>query len=90
MIYLPDGGDCGSVGDCTRRYFDVIYIISYKSCIRCTEDPTKCSGPKESVLEQQGGIWSSNNTENPFADHFKIFIHYCSSDSFAGAHWLIF
>ena len=23
MIYLPDGGDCGSVGDCTRRYFDV-------------------------------------------------------------------
>ena len=86
MIYLPDGGDCGSVGDCTRRYFDVIYIISYKSCIRCNDDPTLCSGPKESVLEQKGGIWSSNNTENPFAEHFKILIHYCSSDNFAGAY----
>eukprot|EP00090_Calanus_glacialis_P018040 TRINITY_DN2796_c0_g1_i5.p1 TRINITY_DN2796_c0_g1~~TRINITY_DN2796_c0_g1_i5.p1 ORF type:complete len:659 (-),score=174.49 TRINITY_DN2796_c0_g1_i5:130-2106(-) len=71
MIYLPDGGDCRSVGDCTKR---------------CNDDPTLCSGPKESVLEQQGGIWSSNNTENPFAEHFKIFIHYCSSDNFAGTN----
>ena len=65
--------------------FMFIYI-SYNHPIRCNDDPTLCSGPKESVLEQKGGIWSSNNTENPFAEHFKILIHYCSSDNFAGAY----
>merc|ERR1711892_501105 len=69
LIYLPDGGDCGSVADCK---------------IRCQEDPAKCSGPNESVLEQNRGIWSDSRTENPFADYFKIYIHYCSSDDFAG------
>ena len=72
-----------------RLHKEVLWCLyaSYYNCpIRCNADPTLCSGPKESVLEQEGGIWSSNNTENPFADHFKIFIHYCSSDSFAGAN----
>jgi len=69
LIYLPDGGDCSTVGDCRER---------------CKKDPARCSSPSNPVLEQSDGIWSSNITENPFADYFKIFIHYCSSDSFAG------
>ena len=62
-----------------------MYYIMANGLPRCQEDPAKCSGPNESVLEQNGGIWSDNRTENPFADYFKIFIHYCSSDDFAGA-----
>ena len=84
MIYLPDGGDCSSVGDCTRRYFDV--YITFPIIVPSGAMMTLPCVLEESVLEQQGGIWSSNNVENPFAEHFKILIHYCSSDNFAGAY----
>jgi len=64
LIFLPDGGDCSSVSDCTRR---------------CKDSPALCSKPIAPVVEREGGIWSGS-----FSQYFKIFIHYCSSDSFAG------
>ena len=35
-------------------------------------------------LSRDHGIWSSNAKMNPFANHHKIEIHYCTSDNYAG------
>jgi len=48
---------------------------------RCQESPSLCSGSVPRVLDKKGGIW---DTASPLQDYFKIMIHYCSSDSFAG------
>jgi len=77
MIYLPDGGQCSDVEECRSR---------------CREggnrgrDSSKdnCASPTEKVLEKTDAIWSDNPLVNPFADHFKVYLHYCSSDNYAG------
>ena len=38
------------------------------------------------MIEKIGGIWSKNPEVSPFANYFKVFIHYCSSDDFTGGH----
>ena len=43
-----------------------------------------CTSPEDSVLEKDEGFWSNNPSENPFADYFKVYVHYCSSDDFSG------
>ena len=43
-----------------------------------------CTTPEDSTLEKDDGFWSINPNENPFADYFKVYIHYCSSDDFSG------
>jgi len=56
------------------------YCSSVPDCIRrCQDNPSLCSSPAAPVVDKQGGIWSGS-----FSQYFKIFIHYCSSDSFAG------
>merc|ERR550517_229903 len=72
MIYLPDGGQCGSVEDCRER------------CDENGEGRSKCTSPRQQVLEKNEGIWSSDFEVNPFVDHFKVFLHYCTSDNYAG------
>jgi len=68
LIYLPDGGNCGSVDQCNAR---------------CTETRQLCSGPESPVMKiPSTGVWE--NKGSPFSDHFKVSIHYCSSDSFSG------
>jgi len=72
LIYLPDGGDCSSVSECNKR------------CERGSAERAMCTSPEDSVLEKDDGFWSNNPNENPFADYFKVYIHYCSSDDFSG------
>ena len=35
------------------------------------------------MLELSEGIWSEAE-DNPFSDHFKVYIHSCSNDDFSG------
>jgi len=72
LIYLPDGGDCSSVEECNNR------------CAKSSSERAMCTSPEKSVLEKDDGFWSNNPNENPFADYFKVYIHYCSSDDFSG------
>jgi len=72
LIYLPDGGDCSSVSECNKR------------CERGSAERAMCTTPEDSTLEKDDGFWSNNPNENPFADYFKVYIHYCSSDDFSG------
>jgi len=72
LIYLPDGGDCSTVEECNKR------------CKRGSAERAMCTSPEDSVLEKNEGLWSNNPEENPFADYFKVYVHYCSSDDFSG------
>jgi len=72
LIYLPDGGDCSSVEECNKR------------CAKSSSERAMCTSPEDSVLEKDEGFWSNNPSENPFADYFKVYVHYCSSDDFSG------
>jgi len=72
LIYLPDGGDCSTVEECNKR------------CERGSAERAMCTSPEDSVLEKSEGLWSNNPEENPFADYFKVYVHYCSSDDFSG------
>jgi len=72
MIYLPDGGQCASVEDCRER------------CGEGGEGQSKCTSPQQQFLEKNEGIWSSDFEVNPFVDHFKVYLHYCTSDNYAG------
>ena len=67
-----------------RGDFIISHTMINRLSYRCKRNPSKCSTGKDPVLEQNDGIWSANITENPFAEYFKIVIHYCSSDNFAG------
>ncbi|XP_023339498.1 uncharacterized protein LOC111709817 [Eurytemora carolleeae] len=72
LIYLEDGGHCGSVEACRER---------------CREGSSKrdlCTAASQQVVERTDGIWSENPGVNPFANHFKASLHYCSSDNYAG------
>lgn len=71
LVYLPDGGDCSSLNECQER---------------CSKTHSLCSGPTSDVMKMDNsGIWHSDSTINPLADFFKVSLHYCSSDSFAGS-----
>jgi len=72
LIYLPDGGDCSSVDECNKR------------CDRSSPERAMCTSPEDSTIEKDEGFWSNNPNENPFADYFKVYVHYCSSDDFSG------
>jgi len=72
LIYLPDGGDCSSVDECIKR------------CQRGSPEYGMCTSPDEKILEKTDGLWSNNPNENPFADYFKVYVHYCSSDDYSG------
>jgi len=72
VIYLPDGGECDSVEGCRDR------------CREGAQGRSSCTAPDQQVLDRRDGIWSSNPLINPFADHFKVYLHYCTSDNYAG------
>jgi len=68
LIFLPNGGDCSSVKECEQR---------------CSSG-SQCTAPKSQLLlKDDAGIWGPGK-DNPFADYFKVSVHYCSSDSFSG------
>jgi len=77
MIYLGDSGDKGSAfgGSCT-------YIEDCQKT--CRTNPTRCHAPLELTRVQTGGIWSRDETNNPFANYFKVFVPACSLDEFSG------
>jgi len=71
LVYLPGGGDCSSIEECQER---------------CSMTSSLCSRPTSDVMEMpNSGIWHSDININPLADFFKVSLHYCSSDSFAGS-----
>merc|ERR1712226_788395 len=70
LVYLPDGGHCTSGEQCRER---------------CEESsPETCTNSKDTFMSLSDGIWSSNHDDNPFSDHFKVYIHYCTNDDFSG------
>lgn len=71
LIYLPDGGDCSTVKECKRR-------------CKSSSDEDKCTASEEATIERTEGFWSEDPLINPFYDYFKVSLHYCSSDNFAG------
>jgi len=70
MLFLPDGGHCTNIDDCRQR---------------CDSNPKACgTSTLDQEVDRDYGIWSSNSDINPFYNHQKIQIHYCSSDNYAG------
>lgn len=55
----------------------------YCRCSVSSPDRQTCTGPTETVLELSEGIWSEAG-DNPYTDHFKVYIHSCSNDDFSG------
>ena len=62
-----------------------IVVTYYCRCAPDSPDRETCTGPSVQVLELGDGIWSDTaHEDNPFSDHFKVFIHSCSNDDFSG------
>jgi len=72
LLYLPDGGSCGTLTACSER------------CGEPSRPYEGCTAPDSQVLERTGGIWSDDGLVNPFSHHWKVVLHYCSSDNYAG------
>ena len=69
IINLEGGGECNYIDECHER---------------CDRGNRLCKARTEPQLQMRGGIWSREN-ENPFANFFKIFHPYCSSDIHQGS-----
>ena len=73
MIYLGDENardkTCSSVGECLDF---------------CNFLPNLCKSPTASVLRKDGGIWSREADNNPFAKYLKVYLPACSLDQFSG------
>ena len=61
MIYLGDENSrqngCSSVEEC-------LFI--------CNLEPSRCKSPESSSLRKDGGIWSTDENNNPFSKYFKV------------------
>ena len=70
------------IGQKKLRHFTNISTLC--RCSAASPDRQTCTGPSHTVLELSEGIWSEAE-DNPFSDHFKVYIHSCSNDDFSGA-----
>ena len=68
IINLEGGGECNNIDECHQR---------------CDKGNRLCKARQEPNLKMQHGIWSREES-NPFANFFKIFHPYCSSDIHQG------
>ena len=68
IINLEGGGECNYVEECHQR---------------CDNGNRLCKARTQPTLQMKNGIWSKEQ-ENPFANFFKIFHPYCSSDIHQG------
>ncbi len=71
LIYLSDdeSGSCSSLTECQSK---------------CDSYPRSCSAPLEDTKLADGGVWSRDRRNNPFARHVKVFLPSCSSDEHSG------
>merc|ERR1719431_2128137 len=73
LLYMQGGGGCGTVEECSRR------CNSPDSAFRCITS-------NDTTLNQTYTFWSNDqNTNPPFHDFAKVFMHYCSSDTWQGS-----
>ena len=87
-----------TLGSCRSQKSWVYILIEYRPkekikhftnistlcrCSATSPDRQTCTGPGHTVLELSEGIWSEAE-DNPFSDHFKVYIHSCSNDDFSG------
>jgi len=73
LLYMQGGGGCGTVEECSRR------CNSQDSAFRCTTST-------DQTLNQTYTFWSNDQETNPpFHDFAKVFMHYCSSDTWQGS-----
>ena len=88
LVYLPDGGHCDSAEDCKERCGINMTVTKYDHtmlCYRCSDtSPETCTTAENNFMDLSDGIWSSSQDDNPFADYFKVYIHYCTNDDYSG------
>ena len=73
LLYMQGGGACGSVEECARR------CNNQESAFRCTTSNNQ-------TIEESYTFWSPDQDTNPpFHDFAKVFLHYCSSDGWQGS-----
>ncbi|HWS90228.1 MAG TPA: pectin acetylesterase-family hydrolase [Pyrinomonadaceae bacterium] len=78
VINLQGGGACSNGLDCSQRWFSVGQAFGRNNM-------TSVGFP---VAADQNGIFERDEepyaSANPFAGYNQVFVHYCSSDSWAG------
>ena len=74
LIHLQGGGSCGTGMNCAERWFSVNTNFGARNMT--SEGFPAGTGAN--------GIFDKDNPTNPFAGFNHVYVHYCSSDTWAG------